>query len=292
MTVRQKVLVALLNATQETSPTVFVKLAFLLGRETEISQRCPFYEFVPYRFGPFSFQLYQELGNLEQSGYCHRSEVAIKPVAVTQQQAAARIAELPAEIRGWVGEIARKYGSLSREALLKDVYRRYAWYASRSELTDYLPDDVPQPPSRRIAIYTLGYQGESVDHFFNRVLMQGIKRILDVRANPVSRVYGFAGRTFSDNCRKLGIGYVHIPELGIPSEKREGLGSAASYERVLRHYSDEILPSRQEHVSRAGELIAETPTALLCMEKEPQCCHRSRLADLIATQRKLSVVNL
>ena len=37
--------------------------------------------------------------------------------------------------------------------------------------------------------------------------------IVDVRYNPVSRNYGFAGRTLSELAEEVGI---HFPQLGIP----------------------------------------------------------------------------
>ena len=46
-----------------------MKLVFLLRHETCLKDVPSFYDFVPYKFGPFSFTLYRELERLQQNGY-------------------------------------------------------------------------------------------------------------------------------------------------------------------------------------------------------------------------------
>ncbi len=96
-----------------------------------------------------------------------------------------------------------KYGRMKRATLLRSVFGRYPWYAQNSELTDFVPDDVPRRPRRRAAASTVGYEGKSVDGFFNDLLASGIGAILDVRANPVSRKYGFAKRSMRQIAQSL-----------------------------------------------------------------------------------------
>lgn len=70
MLIRQKAILALLSrANRPLSPTVFVKLVFLLRQETVLKDESTFYDFIPYKYGPFSFALYRELANLRQDGY-------------------------------------------------------------------------------------------------------------------------------------------------------------------------------------------------------------------------------
>ena len=59
MLTRQKTVLSLLTQVgRPLSPTVFVKLVFLLRQETDLERDRSFYSFVPYNFGPFSFTLY------------------------------------------------------------------------------------------------------------------------------------------------------------------------------------------------------------------------------------------
>jgi len=76
---RQKVLLALLLAADRpVSRVEFVKAAFLLKQETVLSQEHTFYDFVPYRFGPFSFSLYRELCSLQRDGYVTANEHSVQ----------------------------------------------------------------------------------------------------------------------------------------------------------------------------------------------------------------------
>ena len=47
------------------------KICFLLRNLTDSGGGSAFFDFVPYKFGPFSFSLYFELRKLEARGYIH-----------------------------------------------------------------------------------------------------------------------------------------------------------------------------------------------------------------------------
>ncbi|HUQ72751.1 MAG TPA: DUF488 domain-containing protein [Planctomycetaceae bacterium] len=128
----------------------------------------------------------------------------------------------------------------------------------------------------------MGYEGKSIDGFFNGLLESRIAAIVDVRANPVSRKYGFAKRSMSEIAKKLGVEYHHLPELGIASSERADLSDFDSYQRLLDRYEHRMLPGRPEAIKASIDLIREKPSALLCMEKDVRCCHRGRLAAAVA----------
>jgi len=128
--------------------------------------------------------------------------------------------------------ILSKYGSSSARSLMKDVYARYSWFAINSELTDLIPADAPKAKTAPLAVYTMGYEERSVDGFFNSLLEAGVRSIIDTRANPVSRKYGFARSSLSSIANKLGLGYSHFPGLGIPSGRRKNVETNADF-RVL-----------------------------------------------------------
>ena len=63
---RQRVVILLLKlADRPVSRTELTKWCFLLRHESETQGGSAFYDFVPYRFGPLSFALYQETEKLE-----------------------------------------------------------------------------------------------------------------------------------------------------------------------------------------------------------------------------------
>ena len=127
-----------------------------------------FYGFVPYRHGPFSFALYRELESLKRDGYVDWSETSFALSPRTESLTHEQIERLTSTQTEAVDFVAAEYGRKRRPALLRDVYRRYPWYAINSELEEYLPDEVPAPPRRDVAAYTVGYEGKSVDGFFKR----------------------------------------------------------------------------------------------------------------------------
>jgi uncharacterized protein (DUF488 family) len=131
-----------------------------------------------------------------------------------------------------------------------------------------------------------------VDDFFNGLLASGMQGILDVRANPISRKYGFAKRSMSRIAGYLGLTYDHMPELGITGDRRMDLSDFDSYQRLLDQYEKKMLPKRALYIARATELLQSRPTALLCMEKDVRCCHRGRLASRVAQQSGLLVEHL
>lgn len=290
---RQRLILALLDrAGGPLQHTMLVKLAFLLGQETLVEQDQSFYRFVPYRHGPFSFGLYRELDTLARDGYLARGERSVSLCDRTRRLREDQVERLSRGQAEAVESVVQRYGRRTRPALLRDVYRRYPWYAIKSELGDYLPDDLPVPARREVAAYTVGYEGKSVDEFFNDLLAAGMTGVLDVRANPVSRKYGFAKRSMSGIAESLGLSYFHLPALGITGERRTNLSDFESYQRLLDEYETTMLPQLTSEVRKAASLLRSQPLALLCMERDVRCCHRGRLADRIAEEGGLHVTHL
>ncbi len=138
----------------------------------------------------------------------------------------------------------------------------------------------------------MGYENRSVDGFLNKLLRAGIRKIVDVRANPVSRKYGFARSSLASLAGKLGLGYTHCPELGISSEKRRDVHTHDQFRELFGYYEREILPEEADAVTRVAELVKTVPSVLVCMEKEAVDCHRSRLATRVASLTDLKIVHL
>ena len=293
MLTRQKVLLALLDQVKfPLSPTVFVKMVFLLRQETGLKEDHTFYDFVPYKYGPFSFSLYRELTGMRNHGYVMPGEEYVTLSPATRELTDRTIADLPTTTRRAVASVVRDYGNKSQRDLLRQVYTRYPWYATNSELDEFLPANIPDHPATEIAVYTVGYEGKSVDSFFDGLLRAGIRTILDVRANPVSRKYGFAKKSLQEIANKLGLDYFHLPQLGIPGEQRTALTSRAAYDELLDRYEREMLPQQPGAFSRLLGLLGKTASALLCMEKDVTCCHRGRLAKAVSAHTNLAVVHL
>ncbi|MCH9022417.1 MAG: DUF488 domain-containing protein [Planctomycetes bacterium] len=273
-------------------PTIFVKLMFLMRHETCLEENPSFYDFVPYKYGPFSFTLYWDLDNLRQNGYLlpDEKQISLCPQAINLCEE--KTDELPASIQSAVRIVLTRYGKMNQDALIRSVYSRYPWFAFKSELKESSKASILPPKKAVPAVYTAGYEGMSVDTFFNNLMNKGIEVVIDVRANPISRKYGFSGRRFPEICKTLGFEYIHVPNLGIPPKYRAGLGTFESYQRLLNQYEQTMLPKQPKDVEKVGRLMRRKPSVLVCVEKDIRCCHRSPLAEALAKKTNLQVIHL
>ena len=261
-----------------------VKLAFLLSRETE-APRAGLYDFVPYKHGPFSFTLYHELRALGRDGWVAEQEHDVK----TAEAPHLETAFLDKEFLALIDEVSDRYRSVPTPALLDRVYRDYPWFTLNS---DAIQKRAVSRPAAKPAVYTVGYEGIMVDALLDCLLHEGIKRLIDVRCNPIARRYGFHKATLCKLCSDVGIEYMHFPSLGVPSVWRADLSDQAAYERLFERYEKEILPKQRPTVEKVASLVAEMPSALMCMEAAHDCCHRSRLGAEVSRRTSLPVVEL
>jgi uncharacterized protein (DUF488 family) len=263
-----------------------MKWGFLLRSETLLDSEPFFYDFIPYMYGPFSFTLCRDLQELARLGYLKTENHTIR--VLQRKQACDEYESLSLSLRMAVKEIVRRYGSLPLDRLLDYVYAKYPWFASRSQLVEPVRNKVP----REKVIYTCGYEGKSIDLFFQGLLRASIERVVDVRNNPMSRKYGFSKRALSRLCERLGIDYAHLPELGIPKSYRRSLDSLQDYQRLMAEYDRSILPGASPARVKVSGLLQEKPSVLLCFEADVRCCHRGRLAAAISGDTGMEVVHL
>lgn len=286
MTARQSAIIRILDRLKgHTSKLHLVKLAFLLSKESVDAPRSAIYEFVPYKFGPYSFTLYYDLAQLTQDGWLETTNTGVRLLGFRKDEPRDLAFGFSAEI----DRILDEYSGMPVGDLIADVYRRYPWYTAKSQDLSKRATKLPQAP---VAVYKIGYEGLMVDGLMNRLLRSGIARLIDVRCNPVARRFGFHKSTLQRVSADLGIEYVHIPDLGVPSERRQDLDGDKSYAALFDWYESELVKSKKTAVVQAIELIKTKPSALMCMEADPACCHRTRLAKHIAALSGLPVVEL
>ena len=131
-------------------------------------------------------------------------------------------------------------------------------------------------------IFTIGYEGTTVPEFLNALQKAGVERVIDVRALPLSRRPGFSKTPLRLALEEAGIEYVHLKALGTPSEGRTA-ARAGRHEDMKRVYAGQLeLPEAIAQSAQMLALAAEKPSALLCMEREPQHCHRTLLLQAVA----------
>ncbi|MCA1957033.1 MAG: DUF488 domain-containing protein [Nitrospira sp.] len=280
---RQRVILTLLNALDGPIGRLdFQKLLFLYTKEYE---ERPSYEFVPYRFGGFSFTSYADKRRLIEAGLLEEDEQHWQLTKAGRQEAMRRPVS-----RERVTRFCRQHAGLRGDALIAQIYRRYPYYATRSEIVDKV---LPDAESRRRvaeavvgrvgpALLTIGYEGKCLEGYLNQLLQAGVTLLCDVRRNPLSRKYGFSKFTLSKTCEGVGIQYEHLPELGIDSDKRRHLETQQDYDALFSVYEREYLPGQHAALDRIRRWLLDDQqrVALTCFEELPQQCHRHCVAKV------------
>ena len=279
---RQRVLLTLLDALGgQISPTDFQKLLFLYTRK----QETPSYEFVPYRFGCFSFSSYADKRRLIEQGVLEKDpdqwKLTDEGRAVIRKRAVQPLV---------AARFNREHAALRGNDLVAEVYRKYPYYATRSEIVDKVLKDRTEreivakerPVKAAAGLLTIGYEGKCLETYLNQLLRAGVTVLCDVRRNPLSRKYGFSKTTLRGACESLGIRYEHLPELGIPSAERRELNTQADYDALFVDYERDSLPLQTEALARIRSWIQEGDrVALTCFELHPHQCHRHCVAEAL-----------
>ena len=85
-------------------------------------------------------------------------------------------------------------------------------------------------------IFTIGYEGFSIEDFIKKLKDSNIQQLIDVRELALSRKNGFSKGILSLKLKEAGILYKHIPELGSPKEIRHQLHQDWDYKRFFEEY--------------------------------------------------------
>jgi uncharacterized protein (DUF488 family) len=136
-------------------------------------------------------------------------------------------------------------------------------------------------------IFTIGYEGTTVPEFIAALQKAGVERVIDVRALPLSRRPGFSKSPLKAALEEVGIEYLHLKALGTPSEGRTA-ARAGRHADMARIYAGQLeLPEAIAQSAQMLELTREKPSALLCMEREPEHCHRTLLLKSVAPDSEI-----
>ena len=290
---RQKLLLFFLECAGGTLSKIDLqKLLFLYLEETGTNH----YAFVPYRFGCYSFLADDDLDLLQKRGWLEQSQKELK--LHTSIALLPWVRNNPERIA--VGEWLKKKAKRG-QALVQEVYRKYPYYAINSDIKEQLLDkkELALVNQARVisgsdqkTIYTIGYEGLHIEEYLNKLIRNGIKLLCDVRKNPLSRKYGFSKRSLSTLLAKIGIEYIHLPELGIESQSRKGLKNGSDYKILFDNYR-KSLPGRQIELTRImKEFKAHKRIALTCFERESKSCHRHCISDFLALHSRITVCHL
>ncbi len=128
-------------------------------------------------------------------------------------------------------------------------------------------------------IFTIGYEGATQADLIDRLREAGITLLADVRAVPLSRRPGFSKNILAAGLRDAGIDYRGFKALGTPPD---GRGAAPRRDKTAlreRDAGQRQQPAAMAQAAQLCDIASEQPTALLCFERAPDCCHRSLLVE-------------
>jgi uncharacterized protein (DUF488 family) len=278
---RRKIILALLQAFDgRLSKISLQKLLFLFTNQ----QVKAAYDFVPYRYGCYSFSANADLTAMVGHGLLSEDESSFTKIDKLNYAAA-----LGEKDRKLLVEIKNTYGKFSAYELMILTYQDYPYLAinsikSKKILTDeqYAKVQQAKPKSDKTILFTIGYEGISLEDYLNRLIKHDVKVLVDVRSNAVSMKYGFSKSQLKRFCANVNIEYLHIPEVGILSEQRQELNSQSDYDKLFDTYTKDHLKKTVSFQEAILNLLQQKQRiALTCFEANICQCHRKHLADAI-----------
>lgn len=279
---RRKIILALLELFDgELEKIRLQKLLFLFCQSQEQAN----YDFIPYKYGCFSYSANADLTTMVAKG------LLIEGINNFQKVEKQTYTDLiKDDDAAKLQSIKALYGGMDSIALMKHTYRNFPYWAINSVKADSIltKHELANVRNQRTQndstiLFTIGYEGCSLENYLNRLIKNDVKVLVDVRNNPLSMKFGFSKNQLKRYCENLGIQYMHFPEVGIISDKRQQLNTQADYDRLFCDYRRHSLPKTLvTQQSILNVLIISKRVALTCFEANHCQCHRSSLAHSIS----------
>lgn len=157
-----------------------------------------------------------------------------------------------------------------------------------------------------LSMVTIGVCGFDQESFLRRIRRADVRLLLDVRQRRGVRGPDYA---WANSLRlqaaltQARIDYRHHPELAPTTElrqlqyaedDRQGVGKRSRREladEYIRRYTTEIL-DRADLTPVVSALPSCGTAALLCVERDPEACHRSLIAQQLTEQHHVTIEHL
>ncbi|MDP3431614.1 MAG: DUF488 domain-containing protein [Bacteroidota bacterium] len=278
---RRKILLSLLETFDNRLNKISLqKLLMLVSKQ----QQKPDFHFVPYKYGCYSFQATADLQTMSKY-----NQVVLENNDWVKTDTEKYLVSLKDSDRLVIRYIKQMYGNKTSDELIRITYKKYPQLAinsiiAKDKLTeeDYQRVIEARPQSTKTILFTIGYEGISLEEYINKLIANNIKVLCDVRKNPLSMKFGFSKSQLQNGCNGVGIEYIHIPQLGIDSDKRQELNTQADYDKLFILYRNNILTQTQDYQEKIIDILKNKKrVALTCFEANICQCHRKHLADAI-----------
>jgi uncharacterized protein (DUF488 family) len=277
---RRKILLALIEAFGGTlTKTDCQKLTFLFCTRRAKN----YYDFFPHKYGSFSLILAQDKIRLTDLGLL----TSDNDFQINEDHSF--LNQLDIKDRSFLHDLMAEIGNMRGEKLIRKTYLEAPHYVSRSLIARQILKDteyeqISNTWEKEVApgLFTIGYEGLSVDAYLDLLISNNIKVLVDVRKNPISMKYGFSKTKLTEYTKLAGIIYIHIPDLGIPSDLRQDLKSAESYQKLFDLYATQILPNHLEAIGNLKRIVSTNErVAITCFEANHHFCHRHKVTEYL-----------
>ena len=142
-------------------------------------------------------------------------------------------------------------------------------------------------------LFTIGYEHATTQAVHEALKQAKVDLVVDVRAVSSSRRPGFSKRQLAAGLDERAIGYLHLRALGTPKEGRLAARSGKRDELFRIFEKHLATPQAREELDALAALAASgRRLCLLCYEREPEGCHRRRIAELVHERAGVEVEHL
>ena len=285
---RRKVMLGLIEAFDgKLKRTDCQKLLFVFSQVTQRN----YYDFFPHHYGCYSIVASYDKECLAQQGFLR----AVEDYQLSTRQSF--LSEIRADDRSVINFMAHDMRGVKGKALIRKIYLEYPHFARRSLIVSDVLDSVEAKQMKlwwitdsSPCLFTIGYEGLTIDSFLNALISNNVSAVVDVRNNPVSMKYGFSKTSLERYVNSVDIAYYHFPDLGIPSALRQGLSTPESYKRLFARYAKEMLPKQRQGLQAIQDLQAKHERiALMCFESDPLSCHRHKITEYLSQSPSFAI---
>jgi uncharacterized protein (DUF488 family) len=278
---RRKIILALLQLFEGRLEKIQLqKLLFLFSKQQEKAA----YDFVPYKYGCYSFS-----ANADMTAMVNRNLVNEDEKSFEKKDNIDYLNELkPVDLK-LLQDVKDTYGSMGVATLIKYTYVKFPFYTTKSVVAESIlsKDELEKvkkskPIGNKTVLYTIGYEGISLEEYLVRLVKNDVKVLVDVRNKPMSMKFGFSKSQLQKFCASLDIAYMHFPEVGIQSDQRQKLTTQRDYDQLFRLYCHTNLTNTaSSQLAILNVLKQYKRIALTCFEANICQCHRKHLAEAI-----------
>jgi len=285
---RRKIILSLLALKKESVSKIDLqKLLFIF---TKYPSSTKVYDFVPYKYGCFSFQANADLSTMIKYNLVSSDDNRW----TLEDNDTDYISQLKDNDKRTMTALMKHHGSKSTDELIHFTYKSFPYWATKSTIAhkhlnaeELEKVEEHKTHSNIESLYTIGYEGISLESYLNKLIDYDIKLLVDVRKNAKSMKYGFSKKQLLNACNGIGIEYWHMPEVGIESDKRTALNVQSDYDSLFEDYKDNTLATTISYQKRIGTLVNEYKrVALTCFEENICQCHRKPLAESVVALSK------